>query len=152
MARKSLQVSKLWYHSYMQNHLLEKSVASVQHEFEPIFWVHSDPLVILEYAEKKILSHKLYDQFGYEDSSVRVLSYEITSKKKHKAITREKALTYVGKRHIRIQERTNDVFGSVSDVFTIQETQNQLGLTPEDIGGGIIAIKVTANFKVKEIE
>lgn len=162
--------------------MLNDNLASVQASFEPVFWVHTDPEIILKFAEKSIcgrldyeyelknLGESLSSQAAqaamqkvadilkkeYEDS----IESKIANKTivyslyndKQDKITRDQALALVGKESFRVQDCTNNVRGQVADVFTIEETRKQV-TGPEYVNiAPFVGRRITASFELRKID
>ena len=162
--------------------MLDDHLASVQASFEPVFWVHEDAETILRFAEKSICGRLEYEyevrnlgeslssqaaqaamqkvaailKKEYEDSieaniASKTLVYSLYSDKQNE-ITREQALTFVGKESFRVQDRTNNAYGQVADVFTIKETREQV-TGPEFISiAPFVGRRITASFELRKID
>lgn len=152
--------------------MIEGKLASVQAGFEQCFWVHFDPEVILTFAEQSVCGRL---DFEYEIRKIPDIARNIVPKleeeykekakgmvqgktliyskhdKNHTQITRDEAISLVGKESFRVQDRTNNYRGQVADVFTIAETIEQTTGPAEEIIEPFVAKRVTASFKLKEI-
>jgi len=159
--------------------ILEKSLASVQAEFEPIFWCHTDAETILKFAEESACGRL---NFEYEIENIREfisnqaalaavvaimridfennveqaisesLEYRIPDHRQiNVKITRDEALSYVGNTQIQIQNMTNGA-GTIVDVFTMRQTLDQIS-GPEYLDvKPFVARRVTTSFDVREIQ
>lgn len=146
------------------NEKLQGKIASIQYEFEPIFWVHSDPEVVLSFAEKKIKNKEasnLESYFCYSSRTPVPESIEVIKKpplRNNVLKNREDVLSLIGTHDLFVQqhfilEDGSESRGRIADIFTIESTARQLGLSPEtDLGNGMIARSVVSSFKVKEIK
>ena len=156
----------------MNNIALENKLASVQAGFEQCFWVHSDPEIILSFAEQSVCGRL---EFEYEVKQIPLLAQFVIPKleeeyrkkakgmtqgknlvyskydKDHTRITRDEALSLVGKEAFRVQNCTNDVCGQVADVFTIAETIEQTTGPSEVNIEPFVAKRVTVSFDLREI-
>lgn len=158
--------------------MLEGKLASVQAEFEPIFWVHTDPAKILRFAEESVCG-RLEFEFELKEAQESISSPAILKQigvmlradyvgkiqslidgktlvySKHESnavITREEALSLVGKESFRVQDCTDDMSGPVAEIFTIDATREQVS-GPEFIDvEPFIARRVTTSFDVREIQ
>lgn len=165
-------------------------LASVQAEFEPIFWVHTDPETILKFAEKSICGRltKEYNVENLDDITnpdlrakfANILEEEYEERIDDKIsktniiykilpekdefpdvprtqfdrihLTRDEALSHIGKRTVSVQDYTNNCSGRIADIFTMQETKEQV-CGPEFIDvAPFVARRVTASFALKEIK
>ena len=157
--------------------MLDGKLASVQAEFEPIFWVHIDPEKILRFAEESVcgrleFEHELNEvqesissstilkqvgvmlQAEYVDKIQSLIDGKtlVYSKSESDAvITREEALSLVGKESFRVQDCTDDISGPVAEIFTIDETIEQI-FGPEFIDVQPFVAKRVTSFSVREIQ
>jgi hypothetical protein len=142
---------------------LQGNIASIQVGFEPVFWVHSDPEVLLSFAEKKV---KCKDRDA--DKYQRTIHYSSRDKIEgvdpqplignYRLESREQALTLIGTHDLIVQEifildDGRESCGNIADIFTIKETTEQISTKPiTELGGGIYASSPVAHFKVKKIK
>lgn len=136
---------------------LDGKIATIQVDFEPIFWTHNDPEVILTFAEKKVSSLEPSSFIRYS-SRARIEGCQQSVFGRYVLDSRKDALKLVGTYDLIVQqysllENGKESFGNIADIFTIESTKKQLGIpSSSEIGGGMTAINPVSRFKVKEIK
>ena len=136
---------------------LDGKIATIQVDFEPIFWTHDDPEVILSFAEKKVDSLEPSSFIRYS-SRTPIEGCQQSVFGRFVLDSRKVALELIGTHDLIVQqhrllENGKESIGAIADIFTIESTKKQLGISPSsELGGGMTALHPVSRFKVKQIK
>jgi hypothetical protein len=118
-----------WHHDlWRQEVMLEGKLASVQAEFEPIFWVHTDPAKILRFAEESVCGRLEFE------SELKEAQESISSPAISKQVGVMLRAEYAGKIQSRIDGKTlvysrhEDIHSGNKSVITREEALSLVGI------------------------